>query len=60
MNATERLEDLLLTNSGISYWLKDAIKSSANRDVLDALYDAEMLVKVCQARCDAAGLRLSK
>lgn len=42
--------DRLLSNPCTSYWLKDAIKSSFNRDCLDALRDAETLVQLLKER----------
>lgn len=35
-----------------SYWLKDAIRAAMNRDILDALNDAETLVAVLRTRCN--------
>ena len=37
----------------ISYWLKHAIADLANRDLLDALYDAELLCSLMKARWDS-------
>jgi len=39
------INDILLDQT-ISYCLKDAIKSASNRDSLDALRDAELLVEI--------------
>jgi hypothetical protein len=40
----------LLARPCASYWLKDAIKSAFNRDKVDALNDAELLVKLLKSR----------
>jgi hypothetical protein len=45
MNLNEVLED-----PGISYWLKDAIKTAYERDPVDALYDARRLIKMLAER----------
>ena len=39
----------LLARPCASYWLKDAIKSAFNRDKVDALNDAELLVKLLKS-----------
>ena len=41
-----------LANGCTSYWLKDAIRSSLERDPVDALNDAATLVEIMQAVCD--------
>ena len=45
MNLNEILED-----PGISYWLKDAIKTAYERDPVDALHDARRLLKILAQR----------
>ena len=45
MNLNEILED-----PGISYWLKDAIKTAYERDPVDALHDARRLLKMLAER----------
>jgi hypothetical protein len=45
MNLNEVLED-----PGISYWLKDAIKTAYERDPVDALHDARRLIKMLAER----------
>jgi hypothetical protein len=45
MNLNEILED-----PGISYWLKDAIKTAYERDPVDALHDARRLLKMLGVR----------
>lgn len=51
------LIDAVLNNPATSYWLKDAIKVAVKRDAIDALNDAETLVRVLQERARAlAGL----
>lgn len=39
-----RTTDDVLSDPAMSYWLKDAIKKSEQRDICDALNDAEFLV----------------
>lgn len=34
----------------MSYWLQDAIKASAKRDIFDALNDAEQLVAILHTK----------
>ena len=45
MNLNEILED-----PGLSYWLKDAIKTAYERDPVDALHDARRLLKMLAER----------
>jgi hypothetical protein len=45
MNLNEILED-----PGLSYWLKDAIKTAYERDPVDALCDARRLLKMLAER----------
>jgi hypothetical protein len=40
----------LLADSGVSYWLKGALPIMLDRDPIDALNDAEILVEVLTAR----------
>ncbi len=40
----------LLASPGVSYWLKDALKSALNRDCVDASHDAELLAAVLGER----------
>jgi hypothetical protein len=40
----------VLNNPCTSYWLKDAIRTAFNRDILDALRDAELLAKLLDNR----------
>lgn len=44
------LLDTVLADPAASFWLKDAIKAALKRDALNALRDAEILVKVLQER----------
>lgn len=39
-------ENDLIADPSISYWLKEQLKNSAERDLLDAINDAEMLLSV--------------
>ena len=45
------LEELLkkIDSDETSDWLKDAVMSMSERDPVDALHDAEMLLAVCKA-----------
>jgi hypothetical protein len=43
-------EQELLANPAISFWLKDQIRHINQRDVLDALRDAELWVELLQQR----------
>ena len=36
----------ILADPGISYWLKDAIKTAYERDPIDAMHDARRLLKM--------------
>ena len=40
----------ILADPGISYWLKDAIKTAYERDPTDALIDARRLLKILGER----------
>lgn len=44
----------LLADPCVSYWLKDRMRETAQRDVLDAYYDALLLAKVLRRRLDVA------
>lgn len=50
MNSFTSHEQAILDSPTASYWLKEAIKKSATRDVLDAWRDAEMLAQLLKAR----------
>lgn len=62
---TEQDEEKRLRDPSISLWLKDQINDSKERDVVDALQDAEVLVDILRSRLsrmvdpqgDAAELR---
>ena len=41
----------LLANPATSHWLKHAITSARERDVVDAVNDAEILLQVMTAEC---------
>lgn len=47
-------ESEILHDPAASHWLKDQIKETAERDVVDALRDAEILVAVLDARYSKA------
>ena len=40
----------ILEDPGISYWLKDAIKTAYKRDPVDALHDARRLLRMLGER----------
>ena len=44
-------EEVLLAGFDVSYWLKAAILSTANRDPVDVLRDVRALLEVAQQRC---------
>ena len=46
------LEELLaiIASDETSYWLKDAVKAMDDRDPVDALHDAELLLTYCKAK----------
>lgn len=44
-------EDAILNDFSVSYWLKCEILNTRNRDCLDALQDAEILVALLEQRC---------
>jgi hypothetical protein len=46
------LERSLLADPAVSYWLKGQIRQSRDRDVLDALRDAELLSEVLRIRAE--------
>jgi hypothetical protein len=46
----ELLEDRILADDSASFWLKDAIIALEQRDPVDALSDAETLVKILRER----------
>ena len=50
-------EQQVLASPCSSYWLKDAIKTLSQRDLVDAYYDAEALYRIIRARMLDAGLR---
>ena len=43
----------LINSPSTSFWLRDALLSSAKRDIVDALRDAETLTAVLQAELNA-------
>jgi hypothetical protein len=48
LNATIPTRAELLADPSVSHWLKDALRASAKRDILDALNDANTLQLVLQ------------
>jgi hypothetical protein len=47
---TQKLIDDVLNDPTISHWLKSALSSALNRDLLDATDDAEMLFFILSRR----------
>ena len=47
---TNKLIDYVLNDPTISHWLKSALSSALNRDLLDATNDAEMLFFILSRR----------
>ena len=47
---TQKLIDDVLNDPTISHWLKSALNSALNRDLLDATNDAEMLFFILSRR----------
>jgi hypothetical protein len=45
-----RARAMILANPATSYWLRDAIAETGNRDVLDTASDAEVLCALLQQR----------
>lgn len=43
---------LILKDPAASYWLKDALKSAVERDPVDAVNDAAVLLKVLRHKLD--------
>lgn len=41
----------ILNDPTVSFWLKRAIKELLNRDCVDALRDAEILVQIMKDKC---------
>ena len=48
----EEIKRTILEDPVASYWLKDAVKSLSDRDVVDALRDAQALLKYARLRYD--------
>jgi hypothetical protein len=46
----------ILEDYAASDWLKKAVVSSGDRDVVDSLHDTITLLKVCKERAERAGL----
>ena len=50
MTPSKDLVSRIEADFAASYWLKGAVRSAMNRDILDALNDAETLVTVLRTR----------
>ena len=46
------VEERVAKDPSTSYWLKEQIASSSDRDPVDALRDAEILVNILRQRVD--------
>lgn len=46
--------EALMNNPAVSNWLKQVLASALERDPVDAMADAEILLTVLRHRCDAA------
>lgn len=44
----------LLENEATSYWLRDALRTALQRDCVDAVADAEILLDVLRSRANQA------
>ncbi len=53
MKHSERIQRLL-DDPCASNWLKDALKSSIDRDLVDAANDAEVLAQILAERADSS------
>lgn len=66
MNITTNLEDVkfieetIINDPAASFWLKEQIKESANRDILDVLNDVDILRSILTIRHEAIILSRSK
>ena len=45
-------EQEILDDPAISFWLKEQIKASKNRDIVDTINDAVLLLKILNTRND--------
>ena len=48
------LADRVIDTPAASFFLKDALNKSLQRDPVDALADAECLLEICRGRCNEA------
>ena len=59
MNITTNLEDVefienqIISDPAASYWIKEKIKESSNRDILDVLNDVDILRSILTLRHEA-------
>jgi len=51
-NKQDLSEESIFSDPSTSYWLRQQIKDSEERDILDALKDAELLAAILQKRFD--------
>ena len=54
---SEQFASKVSEDRAASFWLQRAIATSKERDVLDALIDAEALAAYCRLRAGEAGIR---
>ena len=45
-----------MDNPATSFWLKKALQEMSNRDVLDAAFDADLLLCFCKTRLNESGM----
>ncbi|MCP4058174.1 MAG: hypothetical protein GY738_12825 [Pseudoalteromonas sp.] len=65
-NITTNLEDVkfieeqIISDPAASYWLKQQIKESSNRDILDVLNDVDILRSILSLRHEAIKISSQK
>ena len=47
-------EQAILDSPSVSFWLKDALRDSRRRDIVDAYYDAKLLTEILEQRVNSA------
>lgn len=57
MSDSSSLEQDLLADPACSYWLRERLRDTRQRDPVDALRDAQLLVDVLEQRCQHALIR---
>ncbi|MDC9563416.1 MULTISPECIES: hypothetical protein [unclassified Pseudoalteromonas] len=54
------IEEQIINDPAASYWLKQQIKESSNRDILDVLNDVDILRSILSLRHDAIKISSQK